>query len=215
MAARADAYGGLTLTEVGTVGTAAGKVGNAAYFSSPSSANYLQHTAAEALFHAGQSFTCFSWTKMDSANGAAIGRIPFSIITTNFLMNLEFRWLPSGGLHKMRLSFNAGGGAKTFASSTSIDYTDGLYHFGAFWWDYSLQTMYLETDFNGTINSIAGGSVGGFNPTSAATFRVGLSTNGVTGPWHGGIDEVAFFPGVLSYNQRWYAWNNGAGQSYD
>lgn len=157
----ADAYGGNTLTDHGTVANVAGKVANAGDFELANS-NYLSHTSNAALQMGDIDFTFAVWVKPESTGSSMeiIAKDDDAVNSRDYTLTVDI----GGGV---RFYFNGGG---TPEVTSSVTMSAGNWYFIVVYHDATANTVNISIN-DGTVDSH---TTGGAAPqTSAAEFRIG------------------------------------------
>lgn len=192
--ARADAHGSYDLTDNNTVGSAAGKVGDAADFVAANS-EYLSHPD-NADFRANGSLTIACWARPDTLGGGVIAKAG------------------PGASNEYRLEIDGAGKVEFIVGSSSVSNNNyasaGTWVFIVAEYDAGAgeATLYLDNDPNNTNTSNVGAPT-----TDTNAFDVGLSA-GAAGNFDGLIDSVGFWKRTLTSTERDDLWNGGSGVSY-
>ncbi len=201
---RADAHGSNTLTDINTVGFAAGKQGNAADIES-ATAEYLSIADGDAAgLKPTSSFTCFGWVKPESITAAYNTIVSYAINSGNFAGYIlrsrdnsitEYTWyLYAGGSYKDVVS--------------TVVPVAGTWAFVAAWYDSSDEKLYISVN-NETPVSTAGGSLA---LPASQPFYVGNDATSPTRYFDGLIDEAGVFIGyAMTADDRTALYNSGDG----
>lgn len=191
---RADAHGANHLTDNNTVGSATGKIGNAALFVAANSEN-LSHADNASLSLGDEDFTVAAW-----------------IHTPPTIPGIGIIWDKGGQALGYITSDNAGcivfstGGGDQFSGALSIVGNTWYYVICSF----EAATNTKRIWINGT-EWTAGGSP----PTDNANdFRIGSYSTGTAFYYDGIIDEVGFWKRLLTTQEKTDLYNGGAGLTY-
>lgn len=203
----ADSFSSNTMFRVGAVGSTAGKIGNAASFSSGST--HLVSAANNNLrIPAGTSCTMIAWVN------------PTSLPNSGYPLA---RWDGLQGGEDYVLGFGASGtafiglrttGANQFATTPASSIQIGRWNFICGWYDHTIGphgTAYVQVD-NGTVYSFAL-SDPRLSLPNIRTF-VSVINGGTFGSINGAVDEIAIWNRVLADSERTRLYNGGAGLNY-
>lgn len=205
---RASQVNGLTLTDNNTVGSAAGKISNAASFVAASS-EYLS-IADNALLSFSGSYTISAWCYIDpvpAGFAAIVGKDVGAIGVSE-----EYAIVYSGSAGSNRLVFYH------FGALGSVNIEDGTgappgatwLHVIA-WYDSSGTPSINIQRNNGTIYTNSTAVPAPISGT--APFALGARGDGVV-LWDGRIDEVGLWDRILTTPERAQLYNSGAGVTY-
>ncbi len=189
-----DAHGTNPLTQVGSIGTAAGKIGTARDFpDSPS--NYFSHADNSDLSTGDIDFTFSCWVYLDSTSGERVPISKANNTSTEYILDI------------------VGGQARFYTGSNFIagdTLSTGIWYFIIFWRDSTAGTINIQVN-NGAVYSLAVAA-----PVIVAVdFRLGVyGTTPSFGPVDGRIDEVGFWKRVLTADERASLYNSGNGLAY-
>ena len=192
---------GRDLTQFGTVGSAAGKVGNARSNSGDSS-NYFRNQ--ESIFRGNGGYLYHTFWAYFNADGVNYISNVWSTNNSN-----DSRWLVSrtGSNQGMRLIVRADGQALQTTTSPVANLT---WIFVEFYLDD------INKEFGLAINR------GGFETTSYSTLATSGTLDLITfrlllissGALNGRVDEMTFWDTPLTEARRDYLWNGGNGNTY-
>jgi hypothetical protein len=200
---RADSYGSNHLADNNTVGSATGRVGNAASFI-PANAEYLSIPDNADLSTGDVDFTIIANVYVNSgASGTMV------IANKGDRNNQNER--------DFTLAFDAAASAFSFrvgnGTSTAIVFSTpvllGTWHQAIAWHSAAGNALYIQVD-NGAVSSV---SYSGGARDTTFPLTIGAHADGTTG-FNGRIDEVAFYKRVLTSTERTWFYNSGAGRSY-
>jgi hypothetical protein len=202
---RNDSHGTNHLSDVNTVASATGKVGNAADFESGSSER-LTIVDNASLSTGNIDFTLAGWVNMESktAFGSICMKGPGHHSNTEWLLDYisssdRFRFLVSNGS-----AFST-----TLLSNNHGSPSTGTWYYIVAWHDATANTCNIQIN-NGTADSTAY-SNGSFDSGSGVFF----GTNGDgAGPYDGLMDEWAFWKRTLTTDEKTWLYNGGNGRSY-
>jgi hypothetical protein len=209
---RADSVGSSTLTEYGTVGSAAGVIGQAAQFSGTNT--YRLAAPDSAVLSTGDiDFTLAAWVYLTSRSNAQIiagkfnyggGQAEYQLAYRAVTDRLIFRVSPDGALSPdYSVSANAFG---------SPPLNTWMYVVG--WHDAGNDTINIQVN-NGAVESVSY-ALGVLDGTSS--FIVGANNEGVFQDFpilnNGRVDEVGLWKRVLTNDERARLYNFGAGCTY-
>ena len=196
---RNDSHGANHLTDNNTVGSAVGKLGNAADFI-PANSEYLSIADNASLSAGDIDFTIACWVFVDAAVERgfvckdAIGSREFNLVTeANSKVN--FYVSPDG--------------TALVAVTEALAISTGAWHYLVAWHDSVANTINLQTD-DGAVVSTAHAT--GVNNGTAA-FHIG-SLRPTLYFMDGLIDSVGFWKRVLTAGERTSLYNGGAGLEY-
>ena len=202
---RLDSHGSNHMSEVGTLGSVAGKVGTSASFANGSS-NYLSITSNSSLSGGGGgSWTFCGW--IYRLSGSAATPTILSKISGD---HIEFIFYASG----TQLAFEVYSGANYLGGSNIQTDSDisilNTWDFFVIWYDASNNTINIELNGNGSVysDSHLGGVYAGSD-----NFEIGrMGSYGQI--FDGYIDQVGFWHRALSSGERTQLYNSGNGLSY-
>lgn len=199
---RASEVNSLTLTDNNTVGSAAGKIGNAAQFVAASS-EYLSH-ADDALFSFTASYTFSLWVYLNSAPGAGT---QFCLIGKDDGAGREYQIVRDADADSWRL-YHFGSGGLKIAEKTVVAATSTWYHILA---DYDSDTQVASI----AVNNGAAGTVASATALTDTTSIFALGATSTPSAYlDGRLDEVGLWARVLTSNERAQLYNGGAGVTY-
>lgn len=199
---RNDAHGSNHLTDNNTVGSAAGKLGNAAQFVAANSEYLSIADNAGLSMGAGVRFTLAAWVYPD---------------TTTAIQNIIAKRSSGAGSYEYflrldstdaRLYVSSDGSAIAFVATPTGIVAAGVWSLIFAWYDGANLNIQVN---NGTIYQTAY-TADVFNGT--APFLIGSFDTGASEFWNGRIDEPAIWKRVLTADERSQLWNGGAGKSY-
>lgn len=199
-----DAHGSNTLVETsGTIGSAAGKVGNSRDFELGETEHFL--IADNASLSTGDiDFTLAAWVNPESITGANMW------IAAKFggagAREYGLR-LTAAGLAEFIIS-NDGAGSVLATNTTFGALSPGTWYFLVGWHDSVNNEISVYT--NGTVTTTAY-SLGVFDST--AGFSIGANSGNIQ-HFDGLIDEVSFWKRVLTSTERTQLYNGGNGLAY-
>lgn len=193
---RADSHGSNTLTENNTVGSAAGKIGNAADFEDATS-GYLSHTDNTDLSCGDVDYTFSFWLNAETLNGSFGFPVVFSKGGTG---DRDYALYFNVG----KPSFESAGQLIEWGSALS---TGTWYHIIC-WHDATANEIGISVN-DGTPATRGDGTA----VDSTGDFQLGASVSqGLY--WDGLIDEFGFWKRVLTSGERTQLYNSGSGLAY-
>lgn len=196
---RADSHGTNNLTDVNTVTSAAGVLGNAAEFTAANSERLS--IASNATLQMGPiDFTLCAWVYL---NGTGTSR---TIMSKGNEYWLEY----SSTGPQFRFAYvDSGGNTRDVFASTFGSPSSGSFNFVVAWYESATQTLYIQVN-NGTVDSEV--QVNPVNAAAGALFALG-SRNGAV--FHDGrTDAVGVWKRILTSDERTRLYNSGAGLDY-
>lgn len=195
-----DSHGTNHLTDVNTVGSAAGKIGNARDFE-VGNTEYFEIASNPSLQTGDIAFTVSAWVQFES--------MPTPFIATRDNATSEREWQVSYG---STFDFTVFDPSATYhtVNSTGISATVGPWYFVVGWHDPVADKIYIQVN-NGTVfeASHSGGA-----KASAAPFRIGARSYSTPFSFDGLIDEVGFWKRLLTPAERTTLYNSGNGKAY-
>ncbi len=203
---RVDGFGTNNLSSVNGVGTAGGKVNNAANFN-VSSSQYLSIPDNANLSVGNQDFTIAVWVRPASKPSQAF--IAAHTLNAGNQRSWNIDYLSS--VDRFRFVVSSDGTSSGFrviqadsAGSPSVN----TWYLIIVWHDSNADTINIQVN-NGSIDS-ASHSTGVFNSNASWT----MGTRGdIFDFWDGRIDEVGFWKKVLTSQERLDLWNGGNGNT--
>lgn len=207
---RADSHGTQTLTDVNTVTSGTGKIGNAANFERDDS-EYLSHAdSADLSLGSDTAFYIACWINLETAVGAGI-IVNKGVVTgagDEYLL-----WIGDlGGGLSPRLELYVGNGSSSAnALATTFGAPSlGTWYFVEAW--HNPATNQIGVAVNGVENTA---SWSGGTQDTANAFAVGSKSGGGANYFDGLIDELGFWKGrVLDAGERADLYNSGNGRDY-
>jgi len=200
---RADATGSHDLTDVNTVGSASGVVGNAAQFVAANQ-EYLSHTSNSELRTGDIDFSLLLWLKLTTAGGWVLMSKDIDTPGSHRDYTLD---LDSGSPFPR---FYVNGGAAGIASWGS-NLSTGVFYMIAAGHSAASDLMWISVDAQTPVTASTGGAV---PDASTAEFRIGARAySGFEGYTNGLIDEAALFKRDIRSDLSWF-YNGGSGRSY-
>lgn len=207
---RADSVGSNTLTDINTVTQAAGKVGNAAQFTSANS-EYLSIADNAALSTGDIDFTIACWVYMDSdtaANQMFVAKYDTGTANREYVLYFS----PPVGTNRFTFIVSSDGAATVAVIANNFGApATGTWYFLVAWHDSVANTVNISVN-NGTVDSLST-AAGVFNSTAA--FHIGARSNPVNNFVDGRVDEVSFWKKVLTAQEITDLYNGGSGNTYD
>ncbi len=201
-----DAVGTNDLTDINSVGTAAGKIGTSRQFNSASSRNFSHADNAD-LRTGNIDFLFSAQVYLDSKPAA-----PMTILSKGTAATVAGReYFLSWQNTSDRFAFSVGDGV-TLTTATANNFgapAIGAWYFIVAYHDSVNNVVGIRVN-NGTANTAA--HTPGAQVTAGA-FRIG-SNEGPGNYWDGRIDEVYFFKRILSDAEQTAFYNSGAGKTY-
>ncbi len=193
-----DSVGTNTLTDNNSVGSAAGKIGNARSFAAASS-QYLSHTDNASLSTGDIDFTVAFWHKATTLNAGGYG---LAGTTREYIVHYD------SSRFKFYVSSNGALTASAVANNLGAPSTATWYYIVA--WHDSVNNLIGISVNDGTADT-ASYSSGVFDSTS--TFMLGRNADG--GNYADGLfDEFGFWKRVLTSGERTSLYNGGSGLAY-
>lgn len=195
-----DSFGSNTLTQTGSPGTAAGKVGNARTFNG--STQWFSKSDNAGLSAGDVDFTIATWVKLNSTGTSQ----EFIAKDAQTAGNREY----SLNFNGWRFRFYVFDTSNNFASIEATAFgasSTGTWYYLVAWHDATANTINLQIN-NGTVYSAAhstGVKDGG------ASFFVGARLASVN-PLNGAIDDTAFWKKVLTSDEKTALYNSGNGK---
>lgn len=197
---RRDVLGIRDLTDNNTVGSAAGKIGNAASFIT-ANVESLSRPSSDAVFEIGDNpFTIAAWV---SNNGAAANH---ALIAKDGVSS-QRGWVLYSDTSSQTFFALFPGPVQASVGGLPVD--DTLY-FVVAWHDPTANTVNIQVN-NGSVNSV---SFTGPVASSTSPLYLGCFSDAATNPHNGKIDEVYMFDTVKDAAWRADMWNGGAGRQY-
>lgn len=195
---RFDSVGSNDLTDNNTVGSATGRIGNAASFVA-ANIEYLSR-ASTADVQASGNFTFAAWIKPASI-GNRMGVVNKGTTGAEYIL-----WIDTTGQIKFALSANFTNRAETPSAISTTE-----------WWlvvaSYDGTPRLWVRSESGTLLTDDGNATG--HSIGAADYEVGhYEVAGTPYPFNGLIDEVGFWKRVLTPAERTTLWNGGSGITY-
>lgn len=192
---RIDSHGSIDLTDNNTVGSATGKINNAADFEKDNTES-LTSSAAGALFSGVTAFTINLWVNAESL-------VDFQGI------------LGSQNSNTWSLIYRDGTRLRWNVAGTDQDYS---YSLSTSAW--VMITVGFDDAGNQTFVSVNGAakttsSNTGTPSTTATLFAIGFNTGTGTLYWDGLVDEVGFWSRVLTDDEISQLYNSGNGLAYE
>ncbi len=200
---RADISGSNTLSNTGSVGSATGKISNAALFSG---SNHLSISDNTALSSGDVDFTLSGWVYMGDKSVSrtiaskylsSTSQIEYLFWYNQSVDRFQFYVSPSG----------TGTGTATINADALGSPSINTWYYVVAWHDSVSNTINIQVN-NGTVNSSAH-STGVFDGT--ASFSIGAANNGASALMNGRIDAVGVWKRVLSAGERTSLYNSGNG----
>jgi hypothetical protein len=199
-----DAHGSNPLTDNGTVGSAAGKVGGARSLAAASE-EFFSHADNADLSTGNVDFAFAGWFNLASA--ASESTILGKAVTSN-AQGIDYQLFVSGGTLTWRVTPDGDYANRTQVSAGSIA-TGTWYHFVA-WHDSVADVIGLAV--NAGTPATAAHTTGVFDGTGL--FTIG-DLSGFVSRLDGLIDEVGLWKGrILTAQERTDLYNGGAGLAY-
>jgi hypothetical protein len=189
------------LTDHNTVGSSAGKIGNAADFVAASSRYLTAADAAAFQMGTGTDFSYAAWIKFtDTTSGQYF--LAYGTATAGY----SFR--KSATLGKLVVLLGANSTNNTFASNTA--WNDGNWHLVIVTVVRSgSMTIYVDNNADGNVSVAA---LNGFSVNSAVGFQLGALNAGSF--LSGSLDEVGLWNRIIDATERSALWNGGAGLTH-
>jgi hypothetical protein len=195
---RSDSHGTNHLTDNNTVGSTAGKLGNAAAFVAANS-EYLSCDTAS-LNPGTSDFTIAVWFRTTSTTYKSIAGVYSGSSAAGCVLAAD-----NGQVYSFFRDASGHGG---FSSVTGTGYNDGNWHLYVAEFDRDgYFTPYID---NVALTGTSIATVGDVSP--AGIFAIGARSS--SNHWDGDLDEVAIWKRLLSPEERTHLWNSGAGLTY-
>jgi hypothetical protein len=198
---RFDSANSNNLSDNNTVGSASGKIGNAADFVAANS-EYLEASGVGAF--GDTPFTVTGWFYLDAATG-------FQTIVSRYTTDTNDReWLlrVDSGVPTFFVNNDGIGAPDGVVSASAV--SAGAWHFVVAWHDSVGNTINIQVD-NGTVNSAAY-SLGVYANSSKALY-IGTTSPSV-GFMDGRIDEIGLWGRLLTSAERTILYNSDSGLTY-
>ena len=198
---RYDSHGSNDLSDNNTVGSATGKVGNAADFET-SNSEFLSHSSNSDLEMGDIDFTLCAWVQYESAiNSVIIGKSDGNFNHLDYVLDYfgtDFRfYFKQSALQIV-----------TKAQAITL----GNWYFLVAWHDAAGNTLNLQVN-NGTAASA--GTSGNAPDVSSSLFEIGARQHSGFEGWHDGlIDQVGIWKRALTTDERTALYNSGNGLAY-
>jgi concanavalin A-like lectin/glucanase superfamily protein len=197
------------LTTTGTVLFDAGKVNNAADFSTNNTSSYLYTTSDLGIN--GGIVSISAWVNVTTQPSNTFVAAVHQFSNGSSHVDYDFWYVDSGGTKTLEFVRDRNGIASDFASVTTTLTTNTWYN---------LVLTYDGTDIRGYINntlvagpaSSTGSGFSGGPPTDDGFEISGINKNG-THLWNGQVDEVGIWNKVLDATETTDLYNGGAGQT--
>lgn len=193
------------LTDNNTIGSAAGKISNAALFVRANSES-LSHADNASLSTGDIDFTWCAWVYMVTKPAADMAVLSH-FDSPGFGYELQYDNAAD------RFNFFVGDGVSTVIgtinATTLGSPTTATWYFIVAWHNATANTVSIQVN-NGTADSAATTGAAGDSP---GTFRIGARGSG-SNYWDGRIDEVGFWKRTLTAGERTSLYNAGAGLSW-
>ena len=200
---RVDSHGSNDLTDNNTVGSAAGKIGNAADFEADNS-EYLSHVDNDDLSTGDIDFTFSIWFFAEGYNN-----FPMLIRKADSAGREYALFYNTGGVFGLTFGVFSAGGTQTDVNAGNLS-TGQWYHIVC-GHDSVNNELFLYID-NGT--PFTASHSAGVRSTGTGDFQIGASTDQSL-YWDGLIDEVGFWKRRLTTDEIAQLYNSGNGLSYD
>lgn len=186
------------LAESGSVGSAVGKVGNAAAFTG---SNRLQVASSSAVETGDVDYTIAAWFR---ANAGGVFRV---LVGKDNLGARDYLLAVDGN----NVTFIVFLGASFYAATAPATVAVSTWHLAIGWYDSVAKQASVQAD-NGTVYNAAVPSV---SPASNSELQIGARQYpGLPSFFNGRIDEVGLWKRALTTGERAQLWNSGAGLTY-
>jgi hypothetical protein len=200
--ARADSHGNApNLTDNNTVGSATGKISNAADFEASNLESLSIVSASAGDFDFDSDFTISCWVNAESLT--TDHRVVDCFAGVGYRIFIE-----SGDFF-----FDVGDGTTISRARDTTNPTIGAWHHLVVGWDSSDGRAFLYRDGGSILQGAV--NTGPSNPvTAGSNFFVGALNGGASKHWDGLIDEFAVWSRVLAVDDRARLYNGGDGIGY-
>lgn len=198
---RADSVGATTLTDVNTVGTAAGIIDQSALFVAANS-EYLSAVSNAAISTGDIDFTLMCWVFPNTFSATSL---LIAKRNTAADLNIEYLLWLSGNQATMYIGDGVGG---NFNGGSTAVLTAGAWHQIFGWWDSAAGTVNVSLDNAAPVTAATA-----VNP---AAFTRPLTIGGFAGGSYADarIDEVGIWKRLLTAPERTALYNAGAGLAF-
>lgn len=199
-----DTIASIALTDTNTVGTAAGKLGNARDFEASSSEYFICSDHAN-LSMGDIDFTILIWVNAESFGADRV------IVSKSAPSGIEYDLYYQAGAQRFVFRVGTSG----FASYDFIEANNlgtpsaGTWYFIVAWHDATANTINIQVN-NGTADSK---SYSGGSYNSGNDFTVGADYSGAS-HWDGLLDELIISKSVLTAGEKTTIYNGGNGLAY-
>ena len=206
---RYDAHGSNDLSDINTVGYAAGKKGNAANFTAANT-EYLKIDDNASLSFANESFTIVSWCKFKTV--AAAGQVILGKWDYGYGKN-EYVLLKLGSEYQLSFVVSSGGAGDIIVRATTFgNVSTNTWYFVACIHDSANDkaTIYVN-DKSDSANYSSGCN------DNTAPFAIGAQFNkgSATSLLNGYVDETAMWRRALTADEISWLYNSGSGRTYE
>lgn len=199
-----DAYGSNDLTDIGSVGSVAGKINNARDFSGTK--YFTRGDNADLSIAGSVDFTFACWVKIDDKSSTRAILSKFSNAGNQRAYAIDY--LASSDRFRFYVS-STGADSVIVTADTLGSPSTGTWYFIIAWHDATADTINIQVN-NGTADSAAH-SAGVYDNTAA--FLLGARDGGSY--LDGALDEISFWKGrILTAGEKTALWNGGAGVDF-
>lgn len=206
---RADSHGSNTLSDISTVGSAAGKIGTAADFERDNS-EALSCSSNSTLQTGDIDFSLALWVQLETKAG---GGSDYAALGKGDGSSGEYFVQYRNATGQDRFSFRVFGGSGYGSEGAVLANTlgspsAGTWYFIVAWHDASANTVNIQVNDGGVDSSSHSAGV------YVGTGDFALSWPTFSNHWDGLVDEVGFWKRVLTSGERTQLYNGGAGLAY-
>jgi hypothetical protein len=203
-----DAHGSNHLTDTNTVGTAAGKIGNARAFNLANNEYFTISDNAE-LSLTGD-LTIAGWVRCDDVSLSSdqhwLSKWDFGTAQRSYMLR------HGGSTKRFEFYVSSNGVSSTGVAANNFGApSNGVWCFVVAWHDATNDQIGICVN-NGTPNTVSH-STGIFDGN--APFRIGTLGTAGTYHWHGLLDEISIWSRVLTSDERTALYNSGNGLAYE
>lgn len=203
-----DDHAANDLTDNASVGSAAGKVGNARDFERDNLEYFVRADNTD-LSVGDEDFTICAWLLLESKPSSVdLGALQK---TTGGNGEYFLQWRNNDGTDKFAFAVFGSSGFGNFGLATADTLgspSTGVWYFVCGWHDSVNDQLGIQVN-NGTANTVSH-TAGVFDGTGDFTIS-GLEFSNY---WDGLIDEVGFWKKVLTAGEKTFLYNSGSGRSY-
>ncbi len=203
---RNDSHGGNHLSDVNTVGSAMGKVGNAGDFVRTNSERLELSDSSD--YDVSGSFTISGWFYKTTTGAAVLA----SVWNEDGVDERGWR-VQANTETNIRLQTSRDGTFGTTLNTANATISNGTWYWFCAWYDASDDKLYMSID-NAT--PVASASTTSAVYQAPGKLIIGGQETGSGGSqhWGGLIDEVGFWTRVLTSDERTWLYNSASGRAY-